>query len=108
MDKKGQSEFAVTFDDAFDFNINFDESDNYNYKDLKDNGFTAIVKVGDVYGLINRKGAFILTPQFDDISCILNTTQFFAVKNNNVWGVINHKFETIVEPFHPPFGYNFL
>lgn len=66
----------------------FDEAENYQ------NG-TAIVKKGKYYFLINRSGQFI-TNGYEDMNML--SDGLHVCKQNNLYGAINHKGETVI-PF---------
>ena len=87
---KGEKEFDTVFDDCYDF------FDNYEAKNQ-----TAIAKQGEQYGLINRKGNWVVAPIWDDLAGLFERGQLIAAKKGDVWGVIDEAGKVIVEPSLP-------
>ncbi len=90
LNTKGEKEFDAEFDDLFDF------FDNYEPKNQ-----IAIAKLGEKYGLINRKGNWVVEPVWDDLTAIYDRGQLIAAKKGDVWGVIDEAGKVIVEPSLP-------
>lgn len=90
LNAKGEKEFDAEFDDLYDF------FDNYEPKSQ-----IAIAKLGEHYGLINRKGQWVVDPIWDDLSGLYNSGQLIAANNGDVWGVIDEAGKVIVEPSFP-------
>jgi uncharacterized protein len=90
LNTKGEKEFDAEFDDLFDF------FDNY-----EPNKLIAIAKLGEHYGLVNRKGQWVVKPTWDDLSGLYDRGQLIAAKKGEVWGVIDEAGKVIIEPSLP-------
>ncbi len=56
----------------------------------------AAVKVGRLWGFINKEGNYVLEPQFDEAYIVMNG--FARIKKDGKWGFVNDKGIVVVEP----------
>ena len=86
----GKNEIGKTFDDCFDF---------FDVHEPKKQ--IAIAKVNDQYGLINRKGEWVVPPTWDDMSGLYDRGELIAYKKENLWGVMDETGRIIQPPQYP-------
>jgi len=60
----------------------------------------ALIRKQSKYGVINRNGLLILSPEYEELIILKNT---FRLKKENFWGVLNHNNDTLL-----PFEYDSL
>lgn len=87
INKKGDLVIDYQFDEAFPFV-----------------GETAVVALGNVYGIIDTRGNYIINPQFDEIQPDGN---LFLVLQDDKYGWIDQKGSFIINPqFENAYGFN--
>ncbi len=97
LNYQGQTALPFVFDDAFDFYDEYDE-----------NLQRAPAVIQGRYGLINRQGAWVAEPCWDDLRYIYEDGRMVAVKQGNLWAVLDRDGQVLVAPSLPgrPVGDN--
>ena len=90
LNSSGKVEFNQYFDDLYDF-----------FEGDIPAKQVAIASADGQFGLINRKGQWVVPPSWDDMRGLYNRVGLISVKKGEVWGVIDEKGMLIQAPQYP-------